>query len=361
LFARAGLSLQAVAALSLGRQHHVSTVEDAPMPETATSESSTPGAPPIDNAFAGEMRGGAQDPTYAGALSFMRRRYSKALQGVDVVVWGVPFDGAVSNRPGARFGPQAIRRASAIFDGDPQYPSGRDPFADMVVVDRGDCALPRGDLSAAREAIMREAEGIIASGAHVVTLGGDHFITLPLLRAHARRHGPLALVQFDAHQDTWDDGPGGISHGSFVMEAIREGLIDPARSVQVGIRTTAPRDCGITTIDGYRVGALGAAGVAEAVRARVGEGPAYLSFDIDALDPAFAPGTGTPVAGGLTSREALTIIWALSGIDWRGMDVVEVSPPYDHADITAIAAATLVQHYLQMLAARGRAAFDGVV
>ncbi|WP_293865897.1 agmatinase [uncultured Alsobacter sp.] len=304
--------------------------------------------PPVDNAFRGPVRGGAADPTFAGALSFMRRRYSRDLAGVDAVVWGVPFDCATSNRPGARFGPQAIRRASAIFDGDPQYPSGLDPFETTVVVDRGDCWIDHGDTAGVPAAIEAEAAEIVASGAHLLTLGGDHSVTLPLLRAHARRHGPLALVQFDAHQDTWDDGGGGrVSHGSFVTTAVREGLIRPEMSIQIGIRTVAPQDCGLAILDAYAVHAGGIESVAQAVRDRVGDAPAYLTFDIDVLDPAFAPGTGTPVAGGLSSAQALMLMRALAALDWRGMDVVEVAPAYDHADITAIAASTVVQHYLQ--------------
>ena len=308
----------------------------------------------IDNAFTGDLTGGAEEPTFSGALSFMRRRYTKHLAGVDVVVWGTPFDGAVSNRPGARFGPQAIRRASAIFDGDPQYPSGLDPFARMVVVDYGDCLIPRGDQRLVPAAIETQAAAILASGAHLVTFGGDHFCTLPLLRAHVARHGPLALVQFDAHQDTWDDGPGAISHGTFVTEAVREGLVDCARSIQVGIRTIAPRDFGIERVDAETAHGLGPDGLADAIRRRVGAAPAYLTFDVDALDPAFAPGTGTPVAGGLASAAALRVVWLLRDLDWRGMDVMEVSPPYDHADITAIAASTVVNRYVQGLASKFR-------
>jgi len=307
---------------------------------------------PTDNAvFGPSLLGGAAEPTYGGVLSFMRRRLTRDLAGVDAVVWGIPFDSAVSNRSGARFGPQAIRRASAIFDGDPQYPSGRDPFARMAVVDYGDAFIDHGRTDLVPAAIETEATAILASGARLFTLGGDHFVTLPLLRAHARRHGPLALVQFDAHQDTWDDGGGmRISHGTFVTTAVREGLVDPARSVQVGIRTCAPQDCGIAVIDAYACHAQGTDAVVRAVRDRVGDAPAYLSFDIDALDPAAAPGTGTPVAGGLSPAQALTMVWALRDLAWRGMDVVEVAPAYDHADITAIAAATVVQHMIQAMA-----------
>ena len=308
--------------------------------------------PPVDNAFLGPLKGGASDATFAGALSFMRRRYSRELAGVDAAILGIPFDAATSNRPGARFGPQAIRRASAIFDGDPQYPLGRDPFDALAVIDYGDCVIDHGHVDRVPEAIEREARRIVDAGVHCIGLGGDHFVTLPLLRAHAAIHGPMALVQFDAHQDTWADDGSKISHGTFVGRAVREGLIDPERSIQIGIRTCAPEDFGIAILDAYGVHVAGVAATVDAVRQRVGDGAAYLTFDIDALDPAFAPGTGTPVAGGLSSAQALMILNGLGMVDWRGMDVVEVAPAYDHADITAIAAATVVQHYIQHLAAR---------
>ncbi|MFO1185847.1 MAG: agmatinase [Bauldia sp.] len=303
---------------------------------------------PTDNAFLGPPRGGSAEPTFAGALSFMRRRYSRDLAGVDVCVWGVPFDSAVSNRPGTRFGPQAIRRASAIFDGDPQYPFAVDPFAAMTVVDYGDCGFDYGHPSAVAATVERAAAGILAAGPALFTLGGDHFVTYPLLRAHAAKHGPLGLVQFDAHQDTWPDDGDRIDHGSFVGRAVREGLIDPGRSIQIGVRTHAPAEHGIAILYAHDVDRLGVGGTGAAIRERVGRGAAYLTFDIDVLDPAFAPGTGTPVAGGLTSREALAILRDLAPLDLVGGDVVEVSPPYDHADITAIAAATVAMHWLAM-------------
>ena len=306
----------------------------------------------IDNAVTGPLKGGSLEPTFAGVTSFMRRRYSKDLAEAEVAVWGVPFDGATSHRPGARFGPAAIRRASATFDGDPQYPSRRDPFETLAMVDCGDCFFEYERLALAPAAIETQARQIVEAGVHLVTLGGDHFITLPLLRAAAATHGPLALVQFDAHQDTWDDDGTKISHGTFVTRAVAEGLVDAGRSIQVGVRTVAPGDRGVEILDIDSCLALGASGIAARVKARVGPGAAYLTFDIDALDPAFAPGTGTPVAGGLSSAQALAALWALADIDWRGMDVVEVSPPYDHADITALAAATLVQRYVQILAGR---------
>lgn len=307
---------------------------------------------PIDNAILGPLRGGSHEPTFAGVRSFMRRRLTKDLAEADVAVWGVPFDAATSNRPGARFGPAAIRAATALFDGDPQYPSGRDPFETLRVVDYGDCFFEYERLDRAPMEIETQAQAILDADVHLVSLDGDHFISLPLLRAHAARHGPPALVQFDAHQDSWDDDGEKISHGTFVTRAVREGIIDSARSIQIGLRTVAPNDFGIERVDAETCEALGVGGLAARVRARVGPGPAYLSFDVDALDPAFAPGTGTPVAGGLSSSFALGLLWRLQEIAWCGMDVVEVCPPYDHAEITAIAAAAIVQRYMQILAAR---------
>lgn len=305
----------------------------------------------IDNAFTAKaVRGAATDPTYAGALSFMRRRYTKSLEGVDAVVLGIPFDAAVSNRPGARFGPQAIRRASAIFDNDPQYPFARDLFEAMAVIDYGDVLLDYGNHQHTPALIEEEAAKIIASGAYLLGLGGDHFVTWPLLKAHASKHGPLALVHFDAHQDTWDDDGQRIDHGSFVCRAVREGVIDAAHSIQIGIRTEAPQDFGIKMIPGYDVEDMSAKTIANAILTHVGSQPCYLTFDIDCLDPAFAPGTGTPVAGGPSSAKILSVLRKLSGLDIRGSDVVEVAPAYDHADITAIAGATVAMYMLGLRA-----------
>lgn len=307
----------------------------------------------IDNAFtAPHLRGAASDPTYAGALSFMRRRYSKDVSGADAVVWGIPFDAAVSNRPGARFGPQAIRRASAIFDNDPQYPFTRDLFETLSVVDFGDCLLDYGNHAGTPAAIEQQARALLEGGAFLLTLGGDHFVTWPVLKAHAERHGPMALVQFDAHQDTWFDDGSRIDHGSFVGRAVRDGVIRPDRSIQVGIRTHAPEDCGIRIIHGHEVEEMRAAEIADAIKARVGDAKVYLTFDIDCLDPAFAPGTGTPVAGGPSSARILSVLRLLGDLDIVGADIVEVAPAYDHADITAIAGASVAMHYLGLLAER---------
>jgi len=307
----------------------------------------------IDNAFtARSLTGAASDPTYAGALSFMRRKFTKSLKGADAVVWGIPFDAAVSNRPGARFGPQAIRRASAIFDNDPQYPFGRDLFAELAVIDYGDCLLDYGDHRETPRLIEREASKILKSGAFLLSLGGDHFATWPLLKAHAAAHGPLALVQFDAHQDTWFDDGRRIDHGSFVGRAARAGVIEPSASIQVGIRTQAPEDCGIAILHGDEVEELQAGEIAQAIIGRVGDRKAYVTFDIDCLDPAFAPGTGTPVAGGPSTARMLSVLRRLGNIEIVGADVMEVSPPYDHADVTAIAGATIAMYYLGLLAER---------
>ncbi len=313
----------------------------------------------IDNAFTARSKlGASSEPTYAGALSFMRRKYTKDVKGADVVVWGIPFDAAVTNRPGARFGPQAIRRASAIFDNDPQYPFDRDLFEKLAVADYGDCLLDSGNHQKTPATIEREASKILKSGAFLLTLGGDHFVTWPLLKAHAAIHGPLALVQFDAHQDTWPDDGKRIDHGSFVGRAVKEGIIDPDRSIQVGIRTHAPETFGIKILYGYEVEEMRASDIAYAIVERTAGRKTYLTFDIDCLDPAYAPGTGTPVAGGPSSAKILSTLRQLGQIDLVGADVVEVAPAYDHADITAIAASTIAMQYLGLLAER-KARLDG--
>ncbi|MCM2451503.1 agmatinase [Agrobacterium vitis] len=307
----------------------------------------------IDHAFtANDLTSAATDPTYAGVLSFMRRRYTKLLDGVDTAVWGIPFDAATSNRPGARFGPQAIRRASAIFDNDPQYPFERDLFAAMPTVDYGDCRLDYGNLWETPATIEKEAADILSKANFLLTLGGDHFITWPLLKAHVAKHGPLALVQFDAHQDTWFDDGNRIDHGSFVGRAVREGLIVPSRSIQIGIRTHAPDDCGIRMLYGHQVEEMRAAEIAALILDHTAGQPAYLTFDIDCLDSAFAPGTGTPVAGGPSSAKILSVLQNLHPLDIRGADIVEVAPAYDHADITAIAGATVAMYMLGLRAER---------
>ena len=307
----------------------------------------------IDHAFTARTNTGPSgDPTYAGALSFMRRRYTKNTKGADAIVWGIPFDAAVTNRPGARFGPQAIRRASAIFDRDPQYPFHRDAFEILSVIDYGDCLFDNGHHQRTPAIIEREAKKLIGSGAFLLSLGGDHFVTWPLLKAHAAVHGPLALVQFDAHQDTWDDDGKRIDHGSFVARAVKDGIIDPDRSIQIGIRTHAPADYGIKILYGHEIEEMRTSDIAYAIVERTGGHKVYMTFDIDCLDPAYAPGTGTPVAGGPSSAKIFSVLRQLNQLDIVGADVVEVAPAYDHADITAIAGSTVAQYYLGLLAER---------
>ena len=209
-----------------------------------------------------------------------------------------------------------------------------------------------GEHGADHAAIERAAAKILKSGAFLLTLGGDHFVTWPILKAHAAIHGPLALVQFDAHQDTWPDDGKRIDHGSFVARAVRDGVVDPDRSIQIGIRTHAPDDCGIRIVYGNEVEEMRASDIAYAIADRTGGKKCYVTFDIDCLDPAFAPGTGTPVAGGPSSAKILSVLRQLNHLDIVGADVVEVAPAYDHADITAIAASSVAMHYLGLLAER---------
>ncbi|WP_454917479.1 agmatinase [Xanthobacter sediminis] len=309
---------------------------------------------PVDRALDPTFRHGqSTEPNYSGVTSFLRRRYARDGGGAEVVVWGVPLDVAVSNRPGTRFGPRAIRAASSILDGDPFYPFGIDPFETLDVADAGDCVFDYGLPAGIPQAIREQAAAHYAAGRHLVTLGGDHFLTYPVLKALVERIGaPVALVQFDAHQDTWDDGGERVDHGTMITRAVKDGLIRTGRSIQVGIRTHAPNTFGIEIADALSAGELGPAALAARIAARVGDAPVYLSFDIDAIDPAFAPGTGTPVCGGLTPREVIACLKGLGGLDFKGFDVVEVSPPYDHAEITALAGATLGSIYLCLLAQR---------
>ena len=305
----------------------------------------------IDHAITGDRRGLARDPTHAGVPSFARRRYAKDVRGADVAILGIPFDAATSNRSGARFGPRAIRAASTILDNDPQYPFHDPIFDSLEVVDAGDVLLDYGRHEETAARIEAACADILNAGTRCLALGGDHFITWPLLRAHAARHGPLALVQFDAHQDTWNDDGKRIDHGTFVARAVREGIIDPERSIQIGIRTHAPDTCGIEIVFGREVEEMRAGEIVERIYGRA-SGSAYLTFDIDCLDPAFAPGTGTPVAGGPTSARILSVLSGLGGLDIVGADVVEVAPAYDHAEITAIAGAACAMNVLGLWAKR---------
>lgn len=311
---------------------------------------------PVDDALDGSRRYGESiESNYAGAASFLRRPYARSAEGFDVAVWGVPLDTSVSNRPGTRFGPRAIREASTVNVGDPAYPFGFDIFESMSVADTGDCSLDYGRVELMPAAIEHQAAQRLATGAHLVTLGGDHFLTYPVLKALVARLGrPVALVQFDAHQDTWDDDGSRIDHGTMITRAVRDGLIIPERSIQVGIRTHAPQDYGIAIVDGLLAQEMGPMAVASRILGHVEDVATYVSFDIDCLDPAFAPGTGTPVPGGVSSAFAISCLRRLGALDLKGFDIVEVSPPYDHAGITALAGVSMAQIYLGLLAERKR-------
>lgn len=295
----------------------------------------------IDASFTRQdPRGPTFENAFSGATSFLRRRYTKDLSGVDLAVTGIPFDQAVTNRPGTRLGPRAIRAASTLQPFDPPYGWGFDPLSEFTVVDYGDMAFDYAAVPDFPARLEAHIAAILDGGAGTLCLGGDHSITLPILRAHAVRSGPLSLIQFDAHTDTWaDDNPTRIDHGTMFYKAVKEGVIDPSRSVQVGIRTQNPDAMGITVIDAREVHDTGAQSVAHRIREIVGNTPTYITFDVDCLDPAFAPGTGTPVWGGLSSAQAAHILRDIAGVDLVGGDVVEVSPPFDVGEITAIAGA----------------------
>lgn len=293
-------------------------------------------------------------PTFALPPSFLaiERRADEA----SFSIAGIPFDVGTTNRSGARFGPAAIRQASRMLvDGD--HPQRWIDPAALPVADIGDFDIALGDITKTL-ALIGEQAGTID---HLIALGGDHGITLPLLRAAAKRRGrPLGLVHFDAHVDTWPDNFGQrYAHGSVFFHAIEEQLIDPRRTVQIGIRSPVQRAVhdwtvgkGVTIVTAQDVHEMGPNAIAERITTIVGADAAYLSLDIDVLDPAFAPGTGTPEIGGLASWQMQAILRRLGGIDFIGMDVVEVSPPYDHAEVTALAAATFVWEYLALVGPR---------
>ena len=299
------------------------------------------------------LYGTTPEPTYAGITSFMRRKYTKDLAGVDVAVTGVPLDTATTNRPGARFGPRAIRNASTIMAWERPYGMEFDPFDKLAVADVGDCFFDFGRPEKVPDQIEAHAWDIIKEGPGLLSLGGDHFIAYPLLKAHAKKHGaPLSLLHFDAHSDTWADPHDRIDHGTMFYWAAKNGLVDPATSVQIGLRTSNPDTLGFNIIDAPTVHATGLETVIQQIRTHLGDRPVYLTFDIDCLDPSFAPGTGTPVCGGLSSHQAMTILRGLAGINVVGMDIVEVAPAYDVGEITALAATHLAMEMLYLYASR---------
>lgn len=292
----------------------------------------------------------SRDEAYTGILSFMRLPFSRDLTGADIAVLGVPYDLGTTNRPGARFGPRAIREISSLV-GEFEWgvwPWDYDVRERRRMVDYGDIC----EFTAYPERLIveleKKANEILDNDTALLALGGDHFISLPLLRAHVKKHGPMALVHFDAHSDTWRDED--FNHGTMFYHAIQEGLIDIEHSIQVGIRTPNPDTFDIEIIDAMQLNNMTNAEAAARIRERVGDCKAYLTFDIDFLDPAFAPGTGTPVAGGASVMQAREILLGLKGLRIVGGDQVEVAPAYDPlGSITALAGATIAADILYLI------------
>jgi agmatinase len=290
----------------------------------------------------------------------MRLPHVRDLEDVDVAIVGIPTDGAVVYRTGARFGPEGIRSASVMLRNyNPLL--GVNVVDKLSLVDYGDVPTVPGSTADSLERSAAALEEVARAGVTTLCLGGDHTVLLAELRALAAVHGPLALVQFDSHHDLWDEYFGQkLFHGSVVRRAVEEGLIDTSRSIQAGLRGSLssadeaayPADFGIDALTYEELAALGPGGFSDRARDRVGTGPCFLSFDIDFVDPAFAPGTGTPEVGGPSSRDALTYVRSLAGLDFRGFDCVEVSPPFDPAGVTAFVAANACFEMLSLLALR---------
>jgi agmatinase len=319
----------------------------SPRPATAVDPNA------VDQAFTRHSPYGTHaEPAYSGALSFLRRRYTKDLDGVDVAVVGVPFDLATTHRPGTRLGPRAIRAASTSLAWCAPYAWDFDPCERLHVIDWGDVAFDHGRPERVPDALRDAFRAFADAGVTTLALGGDHFITYPVLQALHASHGLLSLIHFDAHSDTWEDRDARIDHGTMFWHAAKQGLVDPAHSIQIGMRTLNPEDHGFRVLDARWLHAHGVDACIAEIRARVGERRCYVSFDIDFLDPAFAPGTGTPVVGGFSTHDALQLIRGLGGLHIVGMDVVEVSPPFDHAEITALAGASIAQELLAAHASR---------
>ena len=302
---------------------------------------------------------GADQEPFSGIPTFMRQPASRDLEGVDVAVVGIPFDSGTSYRSGTRFGPRKIREASLLLWGFNAV-LGVAPAKDLKMVDYGDMEVIPVDIQATMEVITNEAATILANNTFPISLGGDHSITLPLLRAHAAQFGPLAVVHYDSHPDTWNRefGDQPYSHGTPFRRALEEQLIDKEAYLQVGIRGPVSdsfdldeaRELGAQIITINQAFELVIPAVIEKIHDVIGKGSVYVSLDIDSVDPAFAPGTGTPEVGGFTSYQMLQLVRGLRGLNLVGFDLVEVSPPYDHSDITAILAANLVFEFLSIKA-----------
>lgn len=300
-------------------------------------------------------------PRFVGVANFMRLPLPSSLEGLDVGIIGIPCDSGAPFRTGARFGPAALRAASVMLRPVNPYHGNIDVFQALAVGDVGDAAVIPGYLEASFERIEASVSALVEQGIVPVGLGGDHSVSYPELRAVARRHGPVSLVHFDAHTDTWDKYFGGKRHsaGTPFRRAVEENLVAADRSIQIGMRGSLFRSTDITqSIDlGYdvvttdEIYAIGVEGLAERVRERVGKHPVFLTFDMDFVDPASAPGVETPEAGGPTARETLQIVRSLTGLNIVGADLVEVCPPYDNASqVTALLGATIVSEFLALLA-----------
>ncbi len=297
-------------------------------------------------------------PRYAGLGTFARLPLATDVANAKIAILGVPFDAGTSYRPGARFGPAAIRQASRMLRTAYDPVLDVEPVAMQQVVDAGDVAANPYSIPEALSAIEHDTSELLNSDVRVIALGGDHTITYGFLRAFNRKYGKVALVHFDAHLDTWDTYFGArITHGSMLRRAAEENLFDEQTSMHVGIRgplydrtdLSSDASLGFKTVHCRELDEIGVRGVIERVRNRVGDRPLYLSIDIDVLDPANAPGTGTPELGGMSSRELLAIVHGLAGMNLVGGDVVEVSPPFDHAEITSLAAATLAYKMIGLM------------
>jgi len=305
-----------------------------------------------------QPRASFKSPRFAQPATFMRLPHVEDPRGLDVAIVGVPFDGGTSYRPGARLGPREIRTQSSLIR-QYNYFQGVAPFDRLNVADVGDIDAPPINIEKCFDVVKSQVGAIAEAGARPIVIGGDHSVSLPILRALAGRHGPLALVQFDAHIDTWDEYFGSkYFHGTPFRRAIEEGLVDGKRFVQVGIRGPMygeddfdfHRQHGITVVDIDQVKEKGVAWTVDRIHA-VASGPAYVTFDIDAVDPAFAPGTGTPEVGGLSSHEAQRLVRGLAGLSLVGGDIVEVAPPFDGpGQITALLAANIMFELLCVMA-----------
>ena len=299
---------------------------------------------------------GADSSTYANVFTFLGRPLSRSMTAdIDAVILGVPYDLATSARPGARFGPNGIRQASAQLRWEQKRWPWQFALNDTLrVIDYGDLSFGDGDSQAMSEMVTEHAGIISGAGKFLLTFGGDHYVSLPLLRGVARHYPKLALVHFDAHTDT-EDSPLPFYHGSMFHHALSEGLFDPAHSIQLGIRTEyEPDDHPITVLDTTFVNNSSAGEAVAKIHAATAGLPVYLSIDIDFLDPAYAPGTGTPVAGGASTDRLLQILRGLTDLNIVAADIMEVAPAYDHAGITSLAAATAAVELLYLRAARLR-------